>query len=221
MWSRSIHFFFFITNYENFFNPVTFKNPLCLKLKMRTKSTIRKFWDFLQEDTWQSFVVTLLIAFILIKFVLFPLLSFITGTSLPLVIVESCSMYHTQTFTEIMTNQVYKDYSIDPENATAWPFQNGFAKGDIIFVVSPKNIKIGDVIIYEAGQSYPIIHRVIRHDSGTVATKGDNNPSLLPFEPSILEEKIMGKAVFRIPALGWVKLIFFEPFHPSQRGFCK
>ena len=55
---------------------------------------VKKFWNFLQEDSWPSFFATLVIAFVVIKFVFFPGLSFLTGSSLPLVIVESCSMYH-------------------------------------------------------------------------------------------------------------------------------
>ena len=61
---------------------------------MDVKESLKKFWAFLQEDSWQSWVVSLILIIIIIKFVFFPLLSFVTGTTLPLVVVESCSMYH-------------------------------------------------------------------------------------------------------------------------------
>ena len=43
-------------------------------------------------------------------------------------------------------------------------------------------------------------------------TKGDNNPQSYPQlqETEISEDKLVGKAVFRVPLLGWVKIIFTE-----------
>ncbi len=60
---------------------------------MRVKKGIIRFWKFLQEDTWQSWIVSILLIIIVIKWIFFPTLNFITGTDRPLVIVESCSMY--------------------------------------------------------------------------------------------------------------------------------
>ena len=40
--------------------------------------------------------------------------------------------------------------------------------------------------------------------------------------PNVLEEQLIGKAVFRIPYIGWIKLIFFDAFNSEQsRGLCK
>ena len=57
-----------------------------------------RFWNFLKEDTWQSWLVSLVLAFLIIKFIFFPSLSFFLATPLPLVVVESCSMYHSAGF---------------------------------------------------------------------------------------------------------------------------
>jgi len=185
----------------------------------------KKFWNFLKEDSWPSFIVTLIIAFVLIKFVFFPLLSLVTGSVMPLVIVESCSMYHTTNLEDVLGNNIYSDYGIDFGEAEKWNFQNGMNKGDIIFVVSSKNIKIGDVIIFNSGgaTAHPIIHRVISiNDDGTYTTKGDHNSGILSIEKNISQEQIVGKSLFRIPLLGWVKLLFFEAGRPaSERGFCE
>lgn len=119
-----------------------------------------------------------------------------------------------------MANPIYAENNITFAESTKWPFKNGINKGDIIFVVSGKNAKIGDVIIYNAGTGNPIIHRIIRLDE-TLSTKGDHNPSLLPVERSINKEQVLGKAIFRIPYLGWIKLIFFDwQKSPNERGFC-
>jgi signal peptidase I len=189
-----------------------------------SKSFIKKFWEFLHKDSWYSLIVTLILAVVIIRFLFFPLLSFITGTSLPLVIVESCSMYHYEEgFGKIIENGIYEDNGIYLEDTENWVFQNGFSKGDIIFVIGVKNVEVGDVIIFNAGAKYPLIHRVIRADED-YGTKGDNyitNPEQLPSEEEIQKEQIMGKALFKIPYIGWVKLILFEFGRPAnERGFC-
>lgn len=186
----------------------------------KTKKYLRKFWAFLKEDSWQSLIVTLIIAFVVIKFVFFPLLSLATGTVLPLVIVESCSMYHSDGLETVLENTIYDDYNIGFEDTSDWVLQDGLNKGDIVFAVGVKNLEVGDVIIFNAGRSHPIIHRVISTDPLT--TKGDHNSGLLTAEQNINPNTLIGKSVFRIPAIGWIKLIFFEPFRSdSEKGLCR
>jgi len=187
------------------------------------------YWEkvlgFLQEDSWASFGVTLLLAFVIIKFIFFPGLSLITGTSLPLVIVESCSMYHHEDgFDNTFESDVYGDFGISIEDTANWIFQNGFSKGDVIFVVGAKNIEVGDVIIFNGGAQHPLIHRVVKADE-IYSTKGDNyktNAKQLDSEKSISEEQLIGKALFKVPFIGWAKLIFFESGKSERaRGLCQ
>lgn len=185
----------------------------------------KRVWKFLQEDSWPSFLVTLVLAFIMIKFVFFPGLSVLTGTSLPLVIVESCSMYHHEDGLEktFESGSVYEDYGLSLADSIGWDFQNGFAKGDVIFVVGADDLEVGDVIIFEGGREYPLIHRLVEVGE-TYATKGDNyvtNSRQLASEKKISEDQLIGKALFRVPIIGWAKLIFFEPGKTEdRRGFC-
>ena len=185
---------------------------------------MEKSWVFLKEDSWPSFFVTLLLAFIIIKFIFFPGLSLITGTNLPLVIVESCSMYHHENgFEKIFESSVYSNYGINLEDSDDWIFQSGFSKGDVIFVIGAKNVEIGDVIIFNGGAQYPLIHRVIGNGN-SYSTKGDNyktNSRQLNSEKNIPENQLIGKALFKIPFIGWAKLIFFEGGrNPNERGMC-
>ncbi len=54
-----------------------------------------------------------------------------------------------------------------------------------------------------------------------LSTKGDHNPDQLSIEKEIHQNDVIGKAVLKIPLLGWVKLIFFEPLKPKEeRGLC-
>ena len=179
---------------------------------------------FLKKDSWPSFAVTLLLAFVLIKFIFFPGLSFLTGTELPLVIVESCSMYHHEPGLEnTFLSSVYENYGISFEDSENWIFQDGFSKGDVIFVVGAENVEVGDVIIFNGGSRYPLIHRVVS-SGNSYATKGDNyitNNNQLPSEKNIRKSEVIGKALFRVPVIGWAKLIFFEFNRPSNnRGLC-
>ncbi|MDH3353151.1 MAG: signal peptidase I [Nanoarchaeota archaeon] len=191
---------------------------------MKTEGYLNKTWKFLQEDSWSSFAATLIIAFITIKFIFFPTLSLITGTQLPLVIVESCSMYHHEDgFEKTFESPVYENHNVSIEDTKNWIFQNGFSKGDVIFVVEAKDIKIGDVIIFNGGTTHPLIHRVIK-TGDYYETKGDNdktNMVQLAQEKYISENQLVGKALFKVPFIGWAKLIFFEgKQNPRNRGLC-
>ncbi len=201
---------------------------------MTLKENIIKVWEFLNEDSWQSMLVSVILIILFIKLIFFPVLSLITGSSLPLVVVESCSMYHGNNINTWWNSYSgWYDYkNISKKTFISFPFLNGLNKGDIIFVSKPKNLKEGDVIIFTTGSNstsrYPIIHRII--SLNPIQTKGDNNRDQLRGsnnlggvdETNISENQLVGKAIFRIPSVGWIKLIFFEPFrNPEGRGFCK
>lgn len=188
---------------------------------MSSSSSLKRFWAFLKEDTWQSWLVSLVLVFVLIKFVFFPLLSLATATPLPLVVVESCSMYHEVGFDSWWEqNQAwYLSHGINRSEFENFPFTNGLNKGDIVFVSGRRAPQLGDIIIFTSSYQYPIIHRII--DTDVLQTKGDHNPGQLSAELNIADDAVLGHAVARIPALGWIKLVFFEGFKsPEQRGFC-
>lgn len=195
-----------------------------------------KFWYLLwKDDSPKGWIFSLIFLFIFIKFIFFPILSLITGTSLPLAIVESCSMYHNGNLLSNFDNwytiheDKYTILKISGEQFSEYSFKKGFNKGDILFIIGAKikKLKVGDVIIFNAGQKNPVIHRIIKikQEDGEyiLSTIGDNNNRQLSVEESIMEDQLVGKAVFRlVPYAGWGKLIFFEKLRPeSERGFCK
>lgn len=190
-------------------------------------NVLLKTWDFLwNDDSLLSWVLFLIVVFIFIKFIFFPTLSLLFGTSLPIVIVESCSMHHDLSFDEwwVENKEWYLNNGIDEEQFKSFSMTNGFTKGDIFFVrgINGEDVKIGDVIIFSDAQSQrPIIHRIMNLDP--LQTKGDNNPGQIPFETNINPNSVIGKATsVKIPLIGWLKLIFFEPLRPSgDRGFCR
>lgn len=193
---------------------------------------LKNFWTFLKKDTWQSWLVSLLLLVIIIRFIFFPTLSLITGSSLPLVVVESCSMYHSSSFDNWWNQNeaLYEQYDISKEDFSSFPSKKGLNKGDIIFVWGRSEIKKGDILIFEARQQHPIIHRTVTLDP--ISTKGDNNAQQHSFEENINERAVIGKASFKVPYLGWIKLSLFEfskwassrlNGHPpdSTLGLCK
>ncbi len=188
---------------------------------MEIKPFLKKLWWFIWEDDsiW-SWLINLLLAFILIKFIVYPGLGFLLGTGFPVVAVVSGSMEHDGGFDDWWQSQAYcsnsctqeqwyASYGITKEQFQEFPFKNGFNKGDIMVLVGvePKNIKIGDVIVYM--NSEPIIHRVVKIDS-TIQTKGDHNPDSGIIDKNIQDNAIIGKAVFKIPLVGWIKIAFVE-----------
>jgi|SRR3989344_4526193 len=202
-----------------------------------TKQFFKKFWFLLwKDDSWKGWLFSIVFLFIFIKFIFFPTLSLLTGTQLPLAIVESCSMYHEGNILGSYNNwwsrhdTKYTEFEIDKEEFEDFIFKKGFNKGDILFIVgaNPDKIKVGDVIIFSANKKNPLIHRVIEinideNGERTFTTIGDNNNGQLQEEKNIKENQLVGKAIFKLaPYIGWGKLIFFEfNRYSSDRGFCE
>ena len=207
-----------------------------MAFKEKFKKYWKKFWFLLwKDDSIKGWLFSITFLFIFIKFIFFPILSLITGTALPLAIVESCSMYHQGNLLSntndwyISHETKYNNLNISQEQFKEFSLERGFNKGDILFVLraNPSKLKLGDVIIFNAGQNNPVIHRIIKIEiidgKKVFSTIGDNNNGQISFEKSILENQLVGKAVFRlVPYAGWGKLIFFEHNKPAnERGFCK
>src|SRR3989344_4594127 len=116
-------------------------------------NVLYKFWNFLKQDNWKSWIISIILMVLVIKFILFPILNLVTGTSLPLVIVESCSMYHSGNFNDFWNAQGawYEQRDINYSEFSSFPMKNGINKGDIILVWGRTKIEIGDIIIFDGG----------------------------------------------------------------------
>lgn len=192
------------------------------------KDILRKVWKFVwEEDSLASWLVNVAIAFVLIKFVLYPGLGWALGTPAPIVAVVSGSMEHEGSFDSFWSDSVccspscasqlvqgsfYEKLNISRNDFRDFPFVNGFNKGDIMLLYGADDIKIGDVIVFINPQRKdPIIHRVIsvsgEGESARYTTKGDRNCDIGNFEKNIPKSNIIGKAAWRVPWLGWVKIL--------------
>lgn len=209
------------------------------------KSTWKKIWDFLwhSNSVW-SWIIDLILIFLIVKFVIFPVFSLCLGAPLPFVIIESGSLEHkiisydknidphicglsfekpedlSRNFSRYwqFCGSWYEEHNISKEEFENWPYMNGMNKGDIIVVKGLRdyNYKKGDIIIFrrpEQEHTTPIIHRIVdikQADGVIFSTKGDHNFEQWGYELEIHKEQIAGKAIARIPKLGWIKLFFVE-----------
>lgn len=194
----------------------------------------KKIWNFIwHEDSIASWAVNIIIAFILIKFIFYPVLGFILGTSHPIVAVVSGSMEHSfsketavdgvkyelcgkitgakpepsfSAFWETC-GQWYENNGITKEQFSNFKMKNGFNKGDLIILSSKENAKQGDIIVFWSNRQYPIIHRIIESANETFRTKGDHN---VADDGLTKKELAVGKAFIKIPYAGWIKIWFVE-----------
>ncbi len=171
---------------------------------------LKKIWKFIwYEDSFASFMVNIILAFLIVKFLLYPGLGLVIGTKYPIVAVVSSSMEHNDNFDNWWNSnkEWYLDKGITKEDFQTFKLNNGFNKGDIVFLYGTKNPKVGDVIVFQGSMKYPIIHRIVNiNEDGTFQTKGDNNPDSRQDEMSTPIENVYGKSYFRLPWFGWVKI---------------
>ncbi len=230
--------------------------------KKEAKRLLKKIWHFIWEDNsiW-SWIANVIIAFVLIKFVVYPLMGFALNTDYPVVAVVSSSMEHKAVpscarseYIEVLGKKVEKcaeyrhticgniynekkhfsleeywdacgswyesNAAISKDKFSVFSFKDGFNKGDIMVLMGKdaKKIIAGDVIVFRSSRKDPIIHRVVKktEKDGKVyfQTKGDNNEDSIKSgtldETTIDESRVIGKAVLKIPLLGYIKIWFVE-----------
>jgi len=182
---------------------------------MNFKQLLKKTWHFIwYSNSPASWVVNIILAFIIVKFIVYPVFGLVLVTSHPLVAVVSSSMEHQGSFDDWWDShgQWYLDNDISKEEVETWQLSNGFNKGDImiLFGKESKDLKVGDVVVFQSNQPDPIIHRIVKINDNTFQTKGDNNVDSIKSlgEFNIKENQIIGKAILRVPLLGWIKIIF-------------
>ena len=74
--------------------------------------------------------------------------------------------------------------------------------GDEIIVNLTKNVKEGDVIVYEDEYKNIVCHRLVQKCGKVLITKGDNNNSE---DDPINIEQVIGKVIQNIPMLGSIQ----------------
>ena len=205
------------------------------------KEHLKKTWNFFwNDDSIWSWIANIIVAFLVIRFIVYPVLGLLLGTSFPIVAVISESMEH-GTHNDIICGskhvefpesfdaywsvcgQWYESNGITKEEFKKFPFKNGFRKGDVIILwrAHKDNIELGDVLIFQGSKPQPLIHRVVKvweEDSQMYyQTKGDHNSASISGslgEEKISEDRIYGQGIIRVPYLGWMKILFVDAVRP-------
>lgn len=184
-----------------------------------TKRITKRVWNFLWKDNsvW-SWIVNAVLAFVLIKFVVYPGLGIVLHTNHPVVAVISNSMQHQAEFESWWKGMegFYSKHNITKEEFEGFWMSKGFSKGDIIILKGkkPADIGVGEVIVFDGNRPEPIIHRVVSKwqsdGSYYFSTKGDRNTNQRDEEREISEGRLVGTALLRVPYVGYVKITFSE-----------
>lgn len=192
--------------------------------KKEFKKLLKKIKYFIWEDDgiW-SWIVNIILAFVLIKFVVYPGLGFVLSTTHPVVAVVSESMEHNDMEFDKWwekNKDWYIENGVNKEYFETFSLKNGFNKGDIMVLRGRDagSIETGDVIVFRSGRKDPIIHRVVKKiqngDEIYFQTKGDNNKDSIKSgqldETNVGEDIVIGKVILRVPLLGYIKIWFVE-----------
>ncbi|MBR9690125.1 signal peptidase I [Candidatus Woesearchaeota archaeon] len=174
------------------------------KVKRWLKNT---WWFIWEDDSIGSWIVNILLAFLLIKFIVYPGLGLVFGTDFPVVAVVSGSMEHkivdagpekyylcgelfeqnqrvSFDFYWDTCGDFYSKLNISKDEFSDFSFKNGFNTGDImiLFGTNPEKIEVGDVIVFTtSSRPDPIIHRVVKisgENNKVFQTKGDHNAGI-------------------------------------------
>lgn len=203
------------------------------------KTTIKKAWRyFWHDDSVGSWLLNIVVAFLVIRFLVYPILGAVLGTNFPIVAVVSESMEHSLFNEAICGNKPsdykesfdnywdtcgnwYQQHNITKEQFSSFSFRDGFNKGDVIILWRANHLKVGDVLVFQASRAQPIIHRIVaiktENENTYYQTKGDHNGDSIGSvlgETHIDSSRIEGKGVIRIPYLGWLKILFVEALQP-------
>jgi hypothetical protein len=226
-------------------------------MSKKTPPFFQKVWYFIwEDDSVLSWIVNVVLAFVLIKFIVYPGIGLLFGTTHPVVAVVSGSMEHayspstdfygnyrldsdgnliyafcTETYKKEKSfinlrdfknfnefwkicGSWYEQNNISKQEFEKFPLKNGFNTGDIIVLLGkyPGKIQVGNVIVFQGNRPDPIIHRVVEKNNKEggfyFSTKGDHNPTSDPYK--VKGNNIIGKAVLRIPLLGYIKIWFVD-----------
>ena len=184
-------------------------------------------WIIFRTDPL-SYVAFFIFIYIVYNFIFTPLAIAITGSQTPILVILTPSMQHNHFNLEWYCEWWNLSYEKCEKVWNSLPFPNGINVGDIVISVSPRDAKVGDVLVMKTSAlPYPLVHRVIGLQCGNetikefvelrkypncrLITKGDNNP--IPDPYVIYYNQTLGKVAFVIPYLGLPRVLIYKLLH--------
>ena len=162
-----------------------------LKCNKYLKS-LKKFWNYIwYDDSFMSYVLNFVFAFLFIKFLFFPVIGFALNNDFPIVAIVSGSMEHKivdnrvcdvyvkdikneklsiDSWWEYCGNYYVKNYNLTLDDFEDYDYKNGLNVGDVMILYgkSPENIEVGEVLVFEPQNRVwyeshgPVIHRIVK-----------------------------------------------------------
>lgn len=107
----------------------------------------------------------------------------------------------------IVGNQLPMPFGYGLANVLSGSMEPTFSKGTLLLVKETKDIKKGDIVVYQSGKEL-IVHRVIAQKGDTIITKGDaNNVQDPPFQ----KDQIKGVVIGWVGILGTIASMLKTP----------
>ena len=169
-------------------------------------------------DSIISILIYLLIFYVLFEYLILPLIYTYSDISYISAVVSSSMSHNSPTINYTFYGWL-QSHGFNMSEVSKWPFLNGIPVGSLVvaYKVPASEIKVGDVIISDAdvyGKYEEVIHRVINetviNGSFYYTTKGDANPSPLPFEYNIPYNHVIGVVNTVIPYLGYPRYLLYR-----------
>ncbi|MFW5704806.1 MAG: signal peptidase I [Nanoarchaeota archaeon] len=118
-------------------------------------------------------------------------------------------------------NYYETNFNLTKDDFIDFRYTNGLNIGDVMVLYGKdtEDIDVGETLVFKPlderffAANGPVIHRVVdkwQDENGKwhFKTKGDHNPRTYEnFEENIPEENVFGTAIFRVPYLGYFKII--------------
>lgn len=152
---------------------------------------LKKFWNYIWHDeSLGSYILNFAVAFIVIKFMFFPIIGFALNNDYPIVAIVSGSMEHKVVSNRVCNihiadiksmrlnydewwnycgNYYETNYNLTKEVFYEFEYKNGLNIGDVMVLYGkdPKKIEVGEVLIFiPQDRNFfetkgPVIHRVV------------------------------------------------------------
>ena len=98
----------------------------------------------------------------------------------------------------IVGNQLPMPFGYGMANVLSGSMEPTFSKGSLLIVKETKDVRQGDIIVYQSGSEL-IVHRVVKVEQNQITTQGDANNVA---DPVFDKAQIKGVVVLWIPVLG-------------------
>ena len=91
----------------------------------------------------------------------------------------------------LLGNKLPMPFGYGMANVLSGSMEPTFSKGALLIVKDTKDVKVGDIVVYQS-QNELIVHRIVSLHKNVVVTQGDaNNVSDVPFDKSLIRGKVV------------------------------